>query len=77
MVYDDSCTAEDIYEYARYTMEGLQGIFVAFLFCYANSEVSGMNNIESIEALLSLICKDLDRGHFFTIVHYISMVLKY
>ncbi|KAJ8911669.1 hypothetical protein NQ315_014028 [Exocentrus adspersus] len=39
MVYDDSCIAEDIYDYARYTMEALQGVFVAILFCYANTEV--------------------------------------
>ncbi|KAJ8939580.1 hypothetical protein NQ314_011077 [Rhamnusium bicolor] len=39
IVYDDSCQAEDIYDFARYTMEALQGIFVAVLFCYANTEV--------------------------------------
>ncbi|XP_018563449.1 calcitonin gene-related peptide type 1 receptor-like isoform X2 [Anoplophora glabripennis] len=39
IVYDDSCLAEDVYEFARYTMEALQGVFVAILFCYANAEV--------------------------------------
>ncbi|XP_057667618.1 corticotropin-releasing factor receptor 1-like [Diorhabda carinulata] len=41
IVYDDSCTAEDIYDYARYAMEGLQGIIVSIIFCYANNEVRG------------------------------------
>nr|XP_023012794.1 corticotropin-releasing factor receptor 2-like [Leptinotarsa decemlineata] len=39
LVYDDSCAAEDLYDYARYSMESLQGILVAILFCYANKEV--------------------------------------
>ncbi|KAJ8962094.1 hypothetical protein NQ318_018048, partial [Aromia moschata] len=39
LVYDDSCRAEDLYDFARYSMEALQGIFVAILFCYANTEV--------------------------------------
>ncbi|KAJ8983284.1 hypothetical protein NQ317_010534 [Molorchus minor] len=39
IVFDDSCLAEDFYEFTRYSMEALQGIFVATLFCYANSEV--------------------------------------
>ncbi|KAL1491579.1 hypothetical protein ABEB36_012154 [Hypothenemus hampei] len=39
IVINDSCLAEDIYDYFRYTMEASQGIFVAFLFCYGNSEV--------------------------------------
>ncbi|XP_076250715.1 corticotropin-releasing factor receptor 2-like isoform X1 [Rhynchophorus ferrugineus] len=39
IVVNDTCTAEDVYDYFRYTMEALQGIFVAILFCYANSEV--------------------------------------
>ncbi|XP_028131375.1 calcitonin gene-related peptide type 1 receptor isoform X2 [Diabrotica virgifera virgifera] len=41
IVYDKSCTAEDVYEYVRYTMEGLQGIVVSIIFCYANKEVQG------------------------------------
>ncbi|CAG9837164.1 unnamed protein product [Diabrotica balteata] len=41
IVYDNSCTAEDIYDYVRYAMEGLQGIIVSILFCYANNEVRG------------------------------------
>ncbi|CAH0547981.1 unnamed protein product [Brassicogethes aeneus] len=39
VVFDDSCLAEDVYEYFRYGMEALQGIMVAILFCYANVEV--------------------------------------
>lgn len=39
IVYNDTCLAEDIYDYFRYTMEASQGIFVALLFCYANTEV--------------------------------------
>ncbi|XP_050302199.1 corticotropin-releasing factor receptor 2-like isoform X2 [Anthonomus grandis grandis] len=39
VVVNDSCLAEDVYDYFRYTMEASQGIFVALLFCYANSEV--------------------------------------
>ncbi|XP_066156285.1 corticotropin-releasing factor receptor 2-like [Euwallacea fornicatus] len=38
-VINDTCFAEDIYEYFRYTMEAAQGMFVAILFCYANTEV--------------------------------------
>ncbi|XP_028131377.1 calcitonin gene-related peptide type 1 receptor isoform X2 [Diabrotica virgifera virgifera] len=41
IVYDNSCTAEDIYDFFRYAMEGLQGIIVSILFCYANNEVRG------------------------------------
>lgn len=39
IVINDTCLAEDIYDYFRYTMEASQGIFVALLFCYANTEV--------------------------------------
>ncbi|XP_060524517.1 corticotropin-releasing factor receptor 2-like isoform X2 [Cylas formicarius] len=41
VVVDESCLAEDVYDYFRYSMEALQGIFVAVLFCYANREVHG------------------------------------
>ncbi|XP_030754630.1 calcitonin gene-related peptide type 1 receptor-like [Sitophilus oryzae] len=39
IVINDTCVAEDVYDYFRYTMEAMQGIFVAVLFCYANREV--------------------------------------
>ncbi|CAG9769263.1 unnamed protein product [Ceutorhynchus assimilis] len=39
VVINDTCVAEDIYDYFRYTMEASQGVFVALLFCYANTEV--------------------------------------
>ncbi|XP_049869896.1 PDF receptor-like [Pectinophora gossypiella] len=33
------CTAEQIYYYVSYTVEGLQGFIVAMLYCYVNKEV--------------------------------------
>ncbi|KAH1022500.1 hypothetical protein HUJ04_011893 [Dendroctonus ponderosae] len=46
IVINDTCWAEDIYDYFRYTMEASQGIFVAILFCYANAEVHNeLNNL--------------------------------
>lgn len=39
IVINDTCLAEDVYDYFRYTMEASQGICVALFFCYANSEV--------------------------------------
>ncbi|KAJ0178794.1 hypothetical protein K1T71_005569 [Dendrolimus kikuchii] len=33
------CTAEQIYYYISYTIEGLQGFVVALLYCYVNKEV--------------------------------------
>ncbi|XP_019875501.2 calcitonin receptor-like [Aethina tumida] len=39
MVLNDTCVAEDAYEYTKYSMEAFQGIMVAILFCYASSEV--------------------------------------
>ncbi|KAG5869273.1 hypothetical protein JTB14_000319 [Gonioctena quinquepunctata] len=45
LVYDDSCAAEDIYDFTRYSMEPLQGILVAILFCYANTEVSSIGDL--------------------------------
>ncbi|GJQ87241.1 hypothetical protein Trydic_g8470 [Trypoxylus dichotomus] len=35
----DSCLAGDIYYFTAYTIEALQGIIVALLFCYLNKEV--------------------------------------
>lgn len=34
------CIGEQIYYYAFYTLEGLQGLIVAMLYCYVNKEVS-------------------------------------
>lgn len=34
------CTQEEAYYYAFYTMDGLQGTFVALFYCYLNKEVS-------------------------------------
>lgn len=42
IVINDTCLAEDVYDYFRYTMEASQGICVALFFCYANSEVIHM-----------------------------------
>ncbi|XP_044258670.1 corticotropin-releasing factor receptor 2-like [Tribolium madens] len=39
MVPDNTCGSVDVYYYATYFVEGLQGILVAFLFCYINKEV--------------------------------------
>lgn len=36
---DETCHSEDIYQYTRYSMEALQAIMVAILFCYINNEV--------------------------------------
>lgn len=38
----DNCTEEQIYYYASYTIEGLQGLVVALLFCYVNKEVHAL-----------------------------------
>lgn len=42
IVIDNSCLAEDVYDYFRYTMEAIQGIYVALFFCYANGEVRNL-----------------------------------
>ncbi|XP_063909304.1 calcitonin gene-related peptide type 1 receptor-like isoform X1 [Zophobas morio] len=39
IVPSNTCSAQDIYYYISYMLEGFQGIIVAFLFCYTNSEV--------------------------------------
>jgi hypothetical protein len=39
IVPDNSCAAQDIYTYISYVIEVLQGVMVAILFCYMNSEV--------------------------------------
>ncbi|XP_063909307.1 calcitonin gene-related peptide type 1 receptor-like [Zophobas morio] len=41
IVPSNTCEAQDIYYYISYLVEGLQGIMVALLFCYINSEVRG------------------------------------
>lgn len=33
------CTSGDNYYYAMYSIEGIQGMLVALLFCYTNTEV--------------------------------------
>lgn len=38
-IVGDTCVEEDIFYYVSYTMEGLQGVMVAFCFCYINTEV--------------------------------------
>ncbi|EEZ99292.1 corticotropin-releasing factor receptor 2 [Tribolium castaneum] len=39
MVPDNTCDSMDVYYFATYLIEGLQGVLVAFLFCYINKEV--------------------------------------
>lgn len=39
-IVGDTCFEEDIFYYFSYIMEGLQGVMVAFCFCYINSEVN-------------------------------------
>ncbi|KOB76486.1 Neuropeptide receptor B3, partial [Operophtera brumata] len=36
------CTGEQIYYYVSYTVEGLQGVLVALLYCYINKEVRAL-----------------------------------
>ncbi|XP_063893171.1 uncharacterized protein LOC110373470 isoform X1 [Helicoverpa armigera] len=38
----NNCTEEQIYYYASYTVEGLQGLIVALLYCYINREVHSL-----------------------------------
>lgn len=39
-IFDENdCTAGDIYYYITYTVDALQGILMAVIFCYINKEV--------------------------------------
>ncbi|CAH1647194.1 unnamed protein product [Spodoptera littoralis] len=37
-----NCIEEQIYYYVSYTLEGLQGLIVAMIYCYINTEVRGL-----------------------------------
>ncbi|GJQ87240.1 hypothetical protein Trydic_g8469 [Trypoxylus dichotomus] len=41
LINQESCLSGDIYYYTAYSVEALQGILVALLFCYLNKEVHG------------------------------------
>lgn len=36
----ETCAAENMYYFATYSLEALQGVLIALGFCYLNSEVS-------------------------------------
>jgi hypothetical protein len=48
------CTLEQVYYYIFYTMDGLQGTFVAFFYCYLNKEVRILHT--TYRALVSTVC---------------------
>ncbi|GBP53512.1 Calcitonin receptor [Eumeta japonica] len=56
----DCCTWEEVYFYSAYSLESLQGVIVALLYCYINKEVRNLvkGTYKKTEAVVSRVRKD-------------------
>jgi hypothetical protein len=55
------CTQEQAYYYIFYTMDGLQGTFVALFYCYLNKEVSTPHIPPHLQLVLVLCAREYSR----------------